>query len=136
MVEHHGQFYDFGPMCMRPAADGDIPIVVGGNSKPARRRCARLADGWAPAYIDHEELRAGIEEIQAMRREFGRNDELSVYYGTAEPSDLDALKRLEELGVTHCTIAPWATEADPYPSLEKRLDGFKRFGEEVIAKLA
>ena len=136
MVEHHGKFYDFEPMCMRPAVEGEIPIVVGGNSKPARRRCARLADGWAPAYIDHDELRAGIADILAMRREFGRSEELSVYFGSADPSNLDSLKELEELGVTHCAAAPWATVEDPFPSLEKRVDGFKRFGDQVIAKLA
>jgi len=135
MVEHHGRFYDFTRMCMRPAADGEIPIVVGGNTKPARRRCARLADGWAPAYPDRDVLRAGIEDIRAMRREFGRSEELSVYYGVAaDPTALDAVKQLEDLGVTHCSAAPWATPEDPWPSIQKRIDGFKRFGDEVIAK--
>jgi probable F420-dependent oxidoreductase len=136
MVEHHGEFYDFGPMCMRPAADGEIPIMVGGNSKPARRRCARLSDGWAPAYLNHEQLRAGIDDILAMRREFGRDESLSVLYGTADPYDLDELKKLKELGITHCTVAPWATQHEPFPSLAKRVDAIKRFGDEVIAKLA
>ena len=59
-----------------------------------------------------------------------------MYYGTPDPTNLDALKQLEELGITHCAVAPWATQDDPYPSVEKYLEGFKRFGDEVIAKLA
>jgi len=30
MVEHHGRFFDFPKLSMSPAADGEIPIVVGG----------------------------------------------------------------------------------------------------------
>ncbi len=135
MVEHHGEFYDFGPLCMRPAADGEIPIMVGGNSKPARRRCAKLAEGWAPAYLSHQQLAEGIADIKAMRKEFGRDEQLSVLYGAANAYDLDELKALEELGITHCTVAPWATAEDPFPSSEKRIDAIKRYGDEVIAKL-
>ena len=136
MVEYHGDYYDFGPMCMRPAAPGKIPVVVGGNTKPARRRCAMLADGWAPAYISNDELAAGIADIREMRREFGRDDKLDVYYGTTDPTNPDALKEIADIGVTHCSVAPWATSDEPYPPVEKYLDGFKRFGDNVIAKLA
>ncbi|NRA09695.1 MAG: LLM class F420-dependent oxidoreductase [Myxococcales bacterium] len=135
MIEHHGEFYDFDPMCMRPAAEGEIPIVVGGNSKLARRRVARVGDGWAPAFISHDELRAGLDEIHALRGELGRSgDSFSLYYTLEKPDDLDEIRQLEDIGVTHCNATPWGAYGQEAQTLEQRLDGLKRFGDEVIAK--
>src|SRR5438067_10731178 len=49
-VEFSGQVFgfpavDFAP---RPAQAGGVPIVVAGNSTAARRRAARVGDGWNP----------------------------------------------------------------------------------------
>ena len=33
MVEHHGEFYDFDPVEMRPAPPAPVPIYVGGHPR-------------------------------------------------------------------------------------------------------
>jgi probable F420-dependent oxidoreductase len=44
MVEHHGEFYDFDPLQLSPAAAGPIPIYIGGASPAALRRAGRLGE--------------------------------------------------------------------------------------------
>ena len=58
-VEHHGEFYDFAPVKMRPSPTQPIPIYVGGFSKPAMRRAARN-DGWISDLHTLKELEALI----------------------------------------------------------------------------
>ena len=48
--------------------------------------------------------------------------------------DLDEIARLEEIGVTHCNASPWGAYGMQKQTLAQRLDGLKRFGDEVIAK--
>ena len=48
VTEFHGKHYDFGPVKFRPntVAQPHPPILIGGDSEAARRRAARLGDGW------------------------------------------------------------------------------------------
>jgi probable F420-dependent oxidoreductase len=64
------------PCPLRPAG---VPILVGGVSKPAYRRAARLGDGWmGVANIDPDELRAvsgALVAIDQEREAAGRLDQ-------------------------------------------------------------
>jgi alkanesulfonate monooxygenase SsuD/methylene tetrahydromethanopterin reductase-like flavin-dependent oxidoreductase (luciferase family) len=54
----------------RPVRPEGVPILVGGVSKPAYRRAARLGDGWmGVANIDPDELRRVSEALVAIDRE-------------------------------------------------------------------
>ena len=53
-----------------------------------------------------------------------------------QPLDLDGYRRLEELGVTVLTTMPWLFYGGPTDSLQQKLDGLARFGEDVIAHFA
>src|SRR4051794_2576791 len=44
-VEHHGEYYVFGPLQMQPAPSQTVPIWCGGHTEPALRRAARYCDG-------------------------------------------------------------------------------------------
>lgn len=48
VIEHHGEFYDFGPVMFepKPVQDPHPPLVIGGESDRALRRAARSCDGW------------------------------------------------------------------------------------------
>jgi probable F420-dependent oxidoreductase len=150
LVEHHGKFFDFPKLSMSPGLEQPVPIVVGGISAAAKRRIARLGDGWAPAYLTSAEIQQGIAEIQRMRRELGRpQTPLAVYTSPTDlvGSDLDGYRRMQDAGITHVMASPWMAPkpgADPAkidikamlnPRPDVVRDGLRRFGDEVIAKL-
>lgn len=49
-VEHHGEFYDFAPLRMRPAPTAPIPVYVGGflEARAAPRSAERRLDRGPP----------------------------------------------------------------------------------------
>lgn len=57
----------------RPAQAGGIPIIIGGVTRPAIRRAARLGDGWQPFKLPPDELVAGLNELRAQARRFNRD---------------------------------------------------------------
>ena len=67
MVEHHGEFYDFGRLEMSPVPSQPIPIVVGGLSERALRRAAMLGDGWFSDLHTTDELRGYLGRLRAYR---------------------------------------------------------------------
>ncbi len=135
MVEHHGRFYDFDRLQMRPAVEGRVPIIVGGRSEPALRRVARIGDGWIPDLLTTEELAEGIAKIQAHRRELGRQDlPFDVVGAPKDAFDVDGFRRMEDVGVTHLWTIPWLYYGEA-ATLEAKQDAIKRFADEVIAKL-
>jgi len=56
----------------RPVPDR-IPLWVGGSSPRARRRAARLGDGWIPLFLGPEELGAQYELLDADAEAAGRS---------------------------------------------------------------
>ena len=136
-VEHHGEFYDFERLEMTPAPTERIPIYVGGISKFAFRRAARLGDGWLSDLQTSAEIVDCINTINNYRKDYGR-DHLP-FDVMASPSDafmLDHYKRLEEQGVTHLLTMPWPFYPnDKVDALTQKSDAIKRFSDEIIAKM-
>jgi len=76
----HGRYFSFDDVgCFPKPFHGDIPIWMGGHSKPALRRIVALADGWHAAFPTAAGLEAGLsalrEECARQKRPF---DELSI----------------------------------------------------------
>jgi probable F420-dependent oxidoreductase len=129
-----GEFFKFGPVRMRPIPTKALPILIGGHSKPALRRAARLGDGWMSAGGTVEENRAMIEMIQAFRREFGTSDRpFEIHAGVMDWKDIDSMRRMIDIGATHIFTAPWDVYSPP-PTLEGKRDALRRFGDTVIAQ--
>lgn len=59
------------PYAMLPAA-GAIPVWVGGSSDAARRRAARLGDGWIPMFLGADRLRVAFDQLAAESVDAGR----------------------------------------------------------------
>jgi len=70
-----GRFYRLPEVRLNPppAQPGGPPIWVGGRSWAARRRAARLGDGWFPYLVDPEQYRRGRKEVEAYRAKAGRD---------------------------------------------------------------
>jgi len=136
MVEHHGRFFDFGPLNMRPPVRQRIPIVVGGVTEAAYRRIGRFADGWIPHAISTADAAAGIAKIRAHRAEAGRGEApLTAIVPLNDSFSPDAYRRAEDVGVTHVLTAPWLAYGGSHKSLADKRDGLRRFADEVIAAM-
>jgi probable F420-dependent oxidoreductase len=133
--EYHSENYDFGPMKMHPVPSRPVPIIVGGHSKPALQRAARLGDGWVSANTDLATLKTLLADLAALRAAAGtagRKDFEIHGFDMAAQSVAD-FQRLGDLGVTDACVAPWGF--DPAAPLNVQLDGLRRFGDSVIAHM-
>ena len=113
----------------KPVQAGGPPIVVGGHVLGAARRAARVGDGFFPMKTEGGRLR----ELQdAMSEECARvgRDPAKIEITTSAPGmDLDAIRRLEDEGVSRLVIGP------PGFSRDALRDGLEGFANAVISKL-
>lgn len=130
VIEHRGEFYNFQPVKFqpKPVQTPWPPMLIGGDSPAAIRRAATLGDGWLPMAQTLETLPANMARAAELRAQAGREGPFQVTV-MGLGSDLETLKRCEELGV-HCVlVAPWQ-----HP--RESADAMKRFGNEVIPHFA
>ena len=129
VVEHHGEFFDFQPVMFNPKPlQQPVPIHVGGDTRAAKRRAALRGDGWLPMNHSLEDLPASIKEVDAMRADAGRDGRTIISVGGG-PKSVDDLRRYRDAGVDRVI-------AMPYESSRTALDDIKRYGDEVLAKVA
>lgn len=90
----------------KPSRHGGIPVLIGGESKPAMRRVARLGNGWLPYNLPVEQAASVIAELKTMTRDAGRDPNglriIKIIYSNA---GLDELKRYRDAGVTEFNMA-------------------------------
>ncbi|MFC5753897.1 LLM class flavin-dependent oxidoreductase [Actinomadura rugatobispora] len=82
-VTHHGRFFDFDDLELRPVrspgADapemrpGGPPLLVSGRKAPAMRRAARLGDGWMPYLMSPDAYARSVAAIEDEARAAGRD---------------------------------------------------------------
>jgi probable F420-dependent oxidoreductase len=134
-VEHRGRFYEFARVRMLPAPAAPLPIYGGGLSEPALRRAARL-DGWISDIHTRAELAEIAARLRRYRAEAGRAEApFAIVAACADAFDPDGIRRLADAGVTHYATAPWLFYGGSWDSLPDKVDGMRRFADQVIAKL-
>ncbi|MFN8559542.1 MAG: TIGR03619 family F420-dependent LLM class oxidoreductase [Dehalococcoidia bacterium] len=71
----NGAYFSFPPVgaMPKPAQPGGIPILIGGDSRPAIRRAARLGDGWQPFKLSPADLAPRIAYLHDQAKEHGRD---------------------------------------------------------------
>ena len=69
-----GEFHSFSGIKFspKPAQTPHPPMWVGGNSRAALRRAARLGDGWHPTDLSSEEMSNSVEYLRARLDSVGR----------------------------------------------------------------
>ncbi len=138
MVEHRGEHFHLGPMQMSPPPEAPIPVYVGGVSKLALRRAARLGDGWIGTGQTPDEVPGLLGELFRLRREAKRETEpFETIVPLAVPPDVEQLRRLEgEHGMTSTTAWPFTYVLGPSSSAAEKRAHMLRFGDGVIAKMS
>ena len=78
-----------------------------------------------------------IEEINGYREKYGTDNKPFEMISVAiDTWDLDAHRRLEEMGVTEACVVPWFFYGGNFDSpLEFEQDSIKRFTDEVVSKM-
>jgi probable F420-dependent oxidoreductase len=123
VVEHHGEFFDFGPVMFEPKPTSGPPLHIGGDGPAALRRAATVGDGWIPMNHALEEIPAAAQRIAQLRGEAGRDGMVEITLGGG--SDLDDLRRRADMGVGRALVRPWT-------SSKNALESIRRFSEEVL----
>jgi probable F420-dependent oxidoreductase len=127
VIEHHGEFYEFGPVRFepKPIQRPGPPIHVGGESEAALRRAATVGDGWYGLAHTPESATVLVARVNELRREAGREQErfeVSLGGRNREPSDI---ARWEEAGVDRLVVSPWKRSAEC-------IDGLRRYAETIF----
>jgi probable F420-dependent oxidoreductase len=144
MVEFHGKHYDFDRLTMAPVPEKPVPIYVGGTTPPALRRAARYGDGWVGVVHPMAEIKGLVDELNTLRREFGRDKEpFDVMLHCPDADTVDDIRRLEDMGVTDLQITPWTqprimaeigvSAMREQPPLAFKQEAIKRYADDVIA---
>lgn len=125
---HQGRFYRFSgmPFSPKPLQKPHIPLVIGGASRAAIRRAARIGNGWQPIAMPPEVLREHIHYLTEQARAAGRavaDIPISVsmplqggragrYRLDLDPADMvPKIQTLMSLGVETVVIAPSTGDA-------------------------
>lgn len=146
LVEHHGTYYDFGPLSISPVPAEPVPVYVGGDSDVALRRAARVGDGWIGNRIYSEDQ---LDELlKKLTRYLADNDrtldDLKVIAPIGALPSVDLYRRWRDRGITGTLAAPWwlPTPEEIAKYGTKRTGGLplkvatmERFAEEIIDRM-
>ena len=135
-VEHAGEFYQFDRLKLTPPIPTKpIPIWVGGISDFALRRAARN-DGWLSDLQTSDEIIECIQKVRGYRKDLGKSEDCDVMASASDAHGVDGYKRLGDGGVNHILTMPWAFYHGLTEDIDQKIDGIKRFADDVIAKMA
>jgi probable F420-dependent oxidoreductase len=129
-VEHHGTFYDFGPLEMSPPPPAPVPILIGGHSDAALRRAASIGDGWMGVYYELDALEGYLKKLHAELDAAGRTGErFEITTSVLALPTKDVIERLEEMGVTTLLTSAWLMEGISDGTLQQNTDALHRFAD-------
>jgi probable F420-dependent oxidoreductase len=123
-VTHHGEFFSFEEAVFepKPVQKPWPPILVGGESKAALRRAARLGDGWIGMAHTFESAAEQIVLLRTYLGEHGRDAATFQIVLGGPVNSRDDIERWEALGVTRMIVSPWRRSPEA-------VEGVRRFAE-------
>jgi probable F420-dependent oxidoreductase len=147
-VSHHGRFFSFDDVELRPVPTAPVPFYCGGKSPAAMRRAAFRCDGYIGPGHSMAEMPAFVAELDALRREAGREHLPFEVITHILPVDttrpLDDYKRLRDLGVTALFLPPFdaggvdrnrSAGLGRASSIEDKRATMERYAETILSKL-
>ncbi len=117
LVDFDGEFYKVSGFKMHPTpVRKDIPVIWGGHSDAAIRRCARTGDGWHPTQITIDQLTEGLAKLARFCEEYGRDPKSILVVarpGNTYGIDDETHAKHVELGVQHLVFDTPIKQEDP-----------------------
>jgi probable F420-dependent oxidoreductase len=131
-TEFEGEFYSAPRMQMNPSPPTQVPILVGGLSEIAFRRAVRH-DGWVGDIYTVGEACGHAARLLELRAEAGRADEpFEIITALSDAFLPEHFATARDAGVTEVWTMPWAYYSGLDATLEQKLDGMRRFAEDVM----
>lgn len=126
-VSHSGEFFAFEGAVFepKPVQKPWPPILVGGESRAALRRAARLGDGWIGMAHTWESAAQPIDALRALLAEHGRDPSGFEIVLGGPVASRDDVRRWEELGVTRLIVSPWRRSPEA-------VEGLRRFADVAL----
>ena len=133
LVDFKGKWHTIPDAGLNPLpVQQPIPVWFGGQSEPALRRMARLADGWmtnyrsaAAAKPDLDLLDRCLEEAGRARPAFGLEPRIS--YGAGDPAAWEAsLREWKDAGATHLSFN---TMGSGFKNPQEHIQAIGKFAE-------
>ena len=120
--EFHGRFYDFPPsgFAPKPVQQPRPPLLVGGASEAALRRCVEVGDGWFGGRPRPEQAAVTVSALQRRRVEAGQPRlEITVMTGWGKGFDADLVTAYEAAGVDRMMVTPWSSSRTAHDGIER-----------------
>jgi len=134
-TESDGAHYPTPRLVMEPTPRRRVPIYVGGLSEVAFARAARH-DGWIGDLYSVEEAGRHARRLAEIRESLGATGEFRVITALSDAFLPEQFAAAGEQGVTDVWTMPWAYYHGLDATLEQKLDGIRRFADDVIGAVA
>jgi probable F420-dependent oxidoreductase len=133
VIEHHGRFFDFGPVAFepKPVQARGPELHIGGDSPAAIRRAARVGDGWLPMNYSAADLASVMPVLREQCARYGREapPEVTVGGRVESPADVAAAA---EAGADRLVVRPWPRSAEAVDELRRFRDRWSDFFTEPV----
>jgi probable F420-dependent oxidoreductase len=129
---HEGEHFRFGELQISPQPS-KVPLICGGNTGPALRRVARVADGWInSAKITLEEAMTLRDTIETARQAQGTAGRPFDYFVRPHTPAADDVLRYAREGFDNIVLwGPDVWPNDAGVSLDVKVAGLERVAREL-----
>lgn len=126
VVEHHGTYFDFGPVAFepKPVQRPGPPLHIGGDGPAALRRAATVGAGWMPMNHELGDLAPSLSRLAELSERSGRSTPVEITLSGSVSSASD-VERYAAAGVTRVIVRPWSRSSEA-------LEGIRKFAEEFL----
>ena len=126
VISYDGKWHNITEAGLNPLPARQIPIWLGGMAEKVIDRVGRIGDGWFPFF--NPNLQGQLEQLHAAAKRHGRDpNEIGIEVMTplrdASDKQLDQLKKLRDMGVTHSAVVTMSAGLQK----EEHIDAIKRF---------